>query len=313
MPSEVFHDFDAFADSVSGADFGMLLQNPRRPVWALGRVDLGGAHVQFGREGSGNITEGRSRSDGYLLFAPCTNAAAHAANGVALDESSVAILEPGVDFCLRSKVEHDWCSVFIPTDQLTRHRGRGRSWSDFERAACRVVRTDRHLADRFRQSVRQVFAVAGSCPQFETSAAATSAAENLLNLTCLILGQRPRTQSRHEGRPRYSRMQIIRRSQQMLEERKGKPIRLGDLAGHSEVSERTLRTVFNEYYGIGPVRYVQLRQLRLIRHALLAADPENVSVSDVLVAHGEWEFSRFASRYRQLYGELPSDTLRKSR
>jgi AraC family ethanolamine operon transcriptional activator len=79
------------------------------------------------------------------------------------------------------------------------------------------------------------------------------------------------------------------------------------------VSERTLQNVFREYYGLGPVRYLQLRQLHRIRHALRAADPEAVSVTDVVVRHGEWQFGRFASRYRQLFGELPSETLRTKR
>jgi hypothetical protein len=35
---------------------------------------------------------------------------------------------------------------------------------------------------------------------------------------------------------------------------------------------------------------------------------EEVSVADVLLQHGEWEFGRFAARYRRLLGELPSDT-----
>jgi hypothetical protein len=37
---------------------------------------------------------------------------------------------------------------------------------------------------------------------------------------------------------------------------------------------------------------------------------EEVSVADVLLQHGEWEFGRFAARYRRLFGELPSETRR---
>ena len=58
------------------------------------------------------------------------------------------------------------------------------------------------------------------------------------------------------------------------------------------------------------MRYLQLRQLHQVHRAMQAADPDNVSVAEVLVAHGEWEFSRFAARYRRLFGELPSQTLR---
>ena len=88
-------------------------------------------------------------------------------------------------------------------------------------------------------------------------------------------------------------------------------VSLIELATAAGVSERTLETVFNEYYGVGPRRYLHLRQLNLIRCALKAADPEKASVTEVLAQYGVWEFGRFASRYRRHYGERPSDTLRR--
>ena len=106
---------------------------------------------------------------------------------------------------------------------------------------------------------------------------------------------------------------IIRRSKELLEEHKGRPVHVGELAAAAEVSERTLRTAFNEYFGVGPVRYLQLRQLHQVHRALRAADPEADSVADVLVKNGVWEFSRFATRYRRLFGERPLETLRTKR
>jgi AraC family ethanolamine operon transcriptional activator len=57
---------------------------------------------------------------------------------------------------------------------------------------------------------------------------------------------------------------------------------VADFAAAAEMSERTLRTAFNEYFGVGPVRYLQLRQLHQVRRTLQAADPEAVSVSEAL-------------------------------
>ena len=112
--------------------------------------------------------------------------------------------------------------------------------------------------------------------------------------------------------PRVPREEIIRRCQDVLDEHEGQHVLLGDLVAASQVSERTLRTAFNEYFGVGPARYLQLRQLRQVHRTLQTADPTAVTVSDVLVAHGEWQFSRFAARYRKLFGQLPSETLRGS-
>ena len=75
------------------------------------------------------------------------------------------------------------------------------------------------------------------------------------------------------------------------------------------VSERTLETAFKEYMGITPSHYLQLRNLRQIRRALRTAESGEKTVTEILAACGEFEFGRFAARYRRMYGELPSQTL----
>jgi AraC family ethanolamine operon transcriptional activator len=97
----------------------------------------------------------------------------------------------------------------------------------------------------------------------------------------------------------------------LLEQRVGQSVHVDELAVAASVSERTLRTAFNEYFRVGPIRYLQLRQLHQIYRALRVADPEAVSVTDVLLQYGVWELGRFACRYHQLFGERPSDTLRR--
>ncbi len=151
--------------------------------------------------------------------------------------------------------------------------------------------------------------------QLESTPAAIAAADELLKTASSIVRKRnrPRGKPDPEGRPKIPRQEIIRRSKDWLEEQEWKPVLVRELAAAVEVSERTLRTAFNEYFGIGPVSYIQLRQLHQVHHKLQKANSEIVCVSDILVEQGVWEFSRFARRYRRLFGELPSETLRKSR
>jgi transcriptional regulator GlxA family with amidase domain len=155
--------------------------------------------------------------------------------------------------------------------------------------------------------------VAAYSSQFESSTAATFAAAELVKVASLIVGEQQAGEPIQEGRPRIPRQEIIRHSMELLEERVGHRVLVGELAAAAAVSERTLRTAFNEYYGVGPVHYLQLRQLHQVYHALRAADPETGSVTDIMMRHGEWEFGRFASRYHRLFGELPSVTLKTHR
>jgi transcriptional regulator GlxA family with amidase domain len=173
-----------------------------------------------------------------------------------------------------------------------------------------VTRPNRQAADQFRAITQQIVTTAANCSHFEATQAAKNAAAEVFKVASSIVGWRRTAKPSREGRPSVPRQEIIRRSLEFFERRVGDPVRVGELAAAAEVSERTLRTAFNEYFGIGPLRYLQLRQLHLVQRALKAADSEEVSVSQILVEHGLWAFSRFASRYRRLFGELPSQTLR---
>ncbi|MEA3412767.1 MAG: helix-turn-helix domain-containing protein [Pseudomonadota bacterium] len=151
---------------------------------------------------------------------------------------------------------------------------------------------------------------AASCAGFESAPAAGLVEAELLKLARLILGKQQEGTPEQEGRPRVSRPTIIRRSRDLLEARAGERVSVRELTSAAGVSERTLRTAFNDYFGVGPAHYLQLRQLHQVHRALRAAGPGSRSVTDVLVRHGVWEFGHFASRYHRLFGETPSKTLR---
>jgi AraC family ethanolamine operon transcriptional activator len=153
---------------------------------------------------------------------------------------------------------------------------------------------------------------ASNCRGFESSPAATCAAEKLLKFAPLIIGQGQADKPSLEGRPMLLREEIIRRSMELLEQRKNQHVLISELVTKAKVSERTLRNAFNEYFGVSPCRYLQLRQLHQVYLALRTADPEEVLVSDVLFQYGVWDCGRFASRYRRLFGKPPSETLRET-
>ncbi|MGB5636935.1 MAG: helix-turn-helix domain-containing protein [Waterburya sp.] len=180
-----------------------------------------------------------------------------------------------------------------------------------EKMMCRVSPVNRQVGEEFRMLVHQIMTTASHCLEFESSSAATCAASELLKVASLIVSPRQAGKPNPEGRPKLSRQEIIRRSKDLLEEREGNHVLVGELAAAAGVSERTLRTAFNEYFGVGPIRYLQLRQLHQVYGALRVADPQETSVSDVLMRYGVWDFSRCALRYRQIYGELPSQTLHR--
>lgn len=83
-----------------------------------------------------------------------------------------------------------------------------------------------------------------------------------------------------------------------------------ELARATGVSSRALQRAFERSGHPSPMAY--LRRLRLHHaHAELAAHPPNsVTVTTVASRWGFLHLGRFASQYRQLFGESPSETLR---
>jgi AraC-like DNA-binding protein len=307
---EHFRDFDEFVASVQGVDSTMLLQNPARNSWEIEAASVSGIRVQSGQLGSGNIVEGQSWKDGYLIYLPLSDTCEYLVNGVPIEKSAFMILEPGSEFCLSTKLEHDWCSIFIPAHVLDLQPDFEAPEGDAEKMICRTTRPKIVLARQFRASVREILTTASNHAAFESSMASTIAAASLVELGTAIIGLRQQSESPHPGRRKLPREEIIHRAGQLFAEREGEHVSLEELVEATQVSERTLRTAFNECYGVSPVRYLQLRNLHRVHRALRKAEPDEASVADVLLRHGEWEFGRFATRYRRLFGERPSETLK---
>ena len=104
---------------------------------------------------------------------------------------------------------------------------------------------------------------------------------------------------------------IIARFEEYLETHSDRPLYLPEICAAIGVAERTLRASCEEHLGMGPIRYLTLRRMHLARRALLRADASTATVTRIVTDHGFWELGRFSVTYRALFGESPSQTLRR--
>jgi AraC-like DNA-binding protein len=104
---------------------------------------------------------------------------------------------------------------------------------------------------------------------------------------------------------------IMARFEEFLETHPDQPLYLTEICAALRVAERTLRIICEERFGMGPVRFLTLRRMHLVRRALLCADSSKTTVTGVVTDHGFWELGRFSVAYRTLFGESPSETLRR--
>jgi AraC-like DNA-binding protein len=104
---------------------------------------------------------------------------------------------------------------------------------------------------------------------------------------------------------------IVARFEEFLEANPNSPLYLTEVCAAVGVAERTLRFACEEHVGMGPIRYLNLRRMHLVRRALVRALPSTVTVTRIATDHGFWELGRFAVAYRTLFGEMPSETLKR--
>lgn len=306
MKTHRFEDFDEFANSVAGIESKMLMRQPARRSWTINHVQAGGMEIQVGQLGSGNIAGGQVRDDTYIVYLPLTRGIEYKGNGEPIDHSAFCIIEPGSEFCISTKVQHDWAAAFIPTHLLPD------SIIDACSRRCHVTESNSRVATQFRRLVSELMSAALAHGEFESTRAAEAAGQEVKRLVSLIAGEPTPDENARGGRPRVSRDEIVYHVLEYLDQRPGHQFQVAELTAVSEVSERTLRSAFHEFFGVGPTQYLRIRKLNEVHRALKAADPEEQAVTEILADHGVWAFGRFASHYRQMFGELPSATLAKS-
>ena len=105
---------------------------------------------------------------------------------------------------------------------------------------------------------------------------------------------------------------IVARFEQFLEANPNTPLYLPQICAAVGAAERTLRGACEQHLGMGPIRYLALRRMHLVRRALLrAVSSTTTTVTKIATDHGFWELGRFSVTYRALFDETPSETLRR--
>ncbi len=89
------------------------------------------------------------------------------------------------------------------------------------------------------------------------------------------------------------------------------PLYVTDLCKIAGTSERNLTYAFTAVMGLTPKLYLARLRLHRVREALLHAQPGATTVASEAVAWGFWHFGEFSRAYKNCFGELPSQTLRR--
>jgi len=310
MSTQTFASPEAHVAAVQNSNLRMALVGKTRAAWTMTSLAMPNVRAQWGQAGGGTLIEGTVARGGVMLFVPTRNASVMRMNGCRFDAQTFRLQVPGDELCLSSTDWHGWFSMFIPKEVFA-------EWSGTSTTAMapssHFIRLPWERAEAFQRVVAQLGSIVQRTPaDFESSAALHTTARKLTDALREAIWSQPTTASQ-PAKQSIPRRQIVRAVMDFIDRRDGEYLTVADLASAADVSERTLRAAFHEYYGMGPARFLKLRALNHIRKALQNADPSVTTVTSVATRFGFWELGRLAHEYQLLFEELPSETLHRVR
>ncbi len=311
MFSATFQDYDAYADAIERVDARFMLHNPGTSQWQINGLALpGGTTLQHCWSGSGAIAQGAAQGAGVELAIPA--AGNFVANGERVPGDAALLMGKGQEFMVTIDGVHSWFNLYVPE---TRAQAMGllRDPEGVQQEKTLVLRQRAAQPARVSRLLTDFLRSALAAPRLATSQDALAGFEaQLLAALAGAYDFPPGEIQQQRGRPPVLDEASILRAVEAIEASTNPSMPTAELAHAAQISERSLRAGFKKYLGLSPTRYMQLRTLNRARQRLSTSSPEETSVARVAADLGVWDLGRFAVRYRRLFGELPSTTLRKS-
>ncbi len=101
------------------------------------------------------------------------------------------------------------------------------------------------------------------------------------------------------------------RALEFLRETDGASVSISELSEVAGVSIRTLEHAFREAFDLTARGSMRLRRFHKARCELMVADPHRTTVTEIACNARFYHVARFAVDYRRLFGEPPSQTLKR--
>lgn len=188
------------------------------------------------------------------------------------------------------------------------------SFSDEEQATvlstfseAHLRRTNLHLADAMRQQIVSAFELIRDYPHLAENAQHVQAMKSALVSTlaqALADDQSASSSSIAPGK----RWFIVATARALIMDHPDTPMTIADMCRALGISRRNLQYCFQDVLGISPASFLRIVRLNGARRAIKTSK----SVTDAATMWGFWHFGRFAHDYKVMFGELPSETYRRS-
>jgi AraC-like DNA-binding protein len=167
-------------------------------------------------------------------------------------------------------------------------------------------------AQRWTALLRFVLASVNATDAMQPSRLETAGIEEMLMLTLLSI-QPHNYHARFSAKARPVSPRQFRLAVDYINEHLDTDITLGEIAAAAGCSIRSLARAFQHSCDTSPMQYVQKLRLQRIRAELLRTQSAGRTIADIAYHWGCRHLGEFNRKYRECFGETPSDTRQRSR
>ena len=224
--------------------------------------------------------------------------------GREMREDSLFVLRGGDDFALQRPKGMELMAVTFEREDFARLLDE-RPWTPGARALLSrsMLRAPGHAMRRLRHDLLMLFDETG-----RSRAAREGSASRLVfdTLSELFDGAADARQAAGSASAGF----IVAQCHRMVEAAGDAPPGVEQLCAQLRTSRRTLQNSFRQVADSTPVHYLRSVRLNAVRRLLMSTSAADLGVAQAAEARGFSHLGHFAQRYRALFGELPSQTLR---
>jgi AraC-like DNA-binding protein len=300
-----FTDIEQYGRSQSDGDVDHIQIQAGRLRLHMAHAELGPVTVQANRLEGSYVAHGAiNRSRFAIFFDIGETPGASRLNGFTFRRSGGVAYGPGAELFGRGEHGQDWAMV-----TLDRHLGE----TEFDGAllaregACEVVPDLLGRAPGLAVLARELSGVICVDPaRLHGEAVAAAVSDAVVGqLAAALPGGGGAGRPVRAGR---AQLRLVGAALEMLDAALDSPVYTPLVGRELGVGRRTLNDAFRAVYGMTLQRYLVLRRLNLARRALLSAAGPTL-VKQIALDVGFWHFGRFSLAYRDMFGEMPSETL----
>ncbi|HEX5628397.1 MAG TPA: helix-turn-helix domain-containing protein, partial [Usitatibacteraceae bacterium] len=247
----------------------------------------------------------------YVTFDP---RAKGTVNGLPIRPELMLAVEPGTEVVFVTDAGYESITLLLPPADIRAHlRVRGREEDLRLPHGAETLQADAAMVRRLFNWGKRLVDTAARQPALFNDRKDQGAAAQVEMVETLLatLGATSDFEPTRADHVHQSQTVVVKAAEDYALSHADERVYVTDLCRAAAVSERALEYAFKEVMGLTPVAYLTRLRLHRVRQALLLATHGTTTVSTVALDWGFWHFGDFSRAYKDCFGELPSDTLRR--